>query len=77
MPTNTSLLQGEIIEDPEKQILEVEALLAGFFRSLLVEADPSRERVLQAMPAKAGHAAHGKDELQKHHLVASGSQEPA
>jgi len=37
MATDCKKLQGEIIENPEVQELNVEAMLAGFLRALLDE----------------------------------------
>ena len=37
MAADTTQLQGEIIEDPEKQEMDVENLLAGFIRALIAE----------------------------------------
>jgi hypothetical protein len=37
MATDATRLQGEIVEKPEAQELDVERLVAGFLRSLLAE----------------------------------------
>jgi hypothetical protein len=37
MAADTTILQGEVIENPEEQKLDVEALLAALLRSLLQE----------------------------------------
>jgi len=37
MATDTSLLQGEVIDDPEGQERDVERLLVGFVRALMDE----------------------------------------
>jgi hypothetical protein len=37
MAADTSILQGEVIENPESQKLDVEAFLAAFLKSLLKE----------------------------------------
>ena len=37
MAADGSLLQGEVIDDPEKEDRDVEKLLSGFFRALLDE----------------------------------------
>jgi hypothetical protein len=37
MATDTSLLMGEVVEDPEKQGRNVEQLLVSFLRSLIEE----------------------------------------
>ena len=37
MATDMSLLQGEVVENPKDQVLDVEQLLAGFLRALLDE----------------------------------------
>lgn len=37
MAADTTRLQGELVQDPENQILEVEKLLQGFLRSLIEE----------------------------------------
>ena len=37
MATDTSVLQGEVNDDPESQELEVEKLLAGFLSALIEE----------------------------------------
>lgn len=37
MATDSTKLQGEIIEDPGNQEMDVEALLAGFLRALIEE----------------------------------------
>jgi hypothetical protein len=39
MATDTKLVQGEVIEDPETQESDVEALLMGFLQSLLREQE--------------------------------------
>lgn len=37
MATDATRLQGEIVENPENQELEVEKLLVGLLRSLIAE----------------------------------------
>ncbi len=37
MAADTERLKGEVVENPEVQELDVEALLAGFLRALLDE----------------------------------------
>lgn len=37
MAADTTILQGELMEDPREQKLDVEAILAGFLSSLLRE----------------------------------------
>lgn len=37
MATDTDKVQGEIVEDPENQGMDIERLLAGFLRALLDE----------------------------------------
>lgn len=37
MATDTSLLEGEVVENPVEQEVNVEKMLFGFMRSLLAE----------------------------------------
>jgi hypothetical protein len=37
MATDMTLLQGEVVEDPEGQDMDVERLLIGFLKALLEE----------------------------------------
>jgi hypothetical protein len=47
MAADTGLLQGEVVEDPHNEKLDVERLLAGFLASLL------REQAESTLPAQA------------------------
>ncbi len=51
MATDTTKLQGEIIENPENQEFDVEALLVGLLRSLIDE-----QKLTYSSPPAAGVA---------------------
>lgn len=41
MAADTTILQGEVIADPQSQQLDIQALLAGLLKSLLEEQKPN------------------------------------
>jgi len=50
MAADTTILQGEVIEDPKAQKLDVEALLASLLKSLLQEQTVEPELAKGARP---------------------------
>lgn len=43
MATDTRLIEGEVAEDTETQVMDVQKMLAGFLRSLLDEQKSAME----------------------------------
>ena len=54
MAADTQLLQGEVVENPGSQKVDIEGLLADFLRALLVEQ--GEQNVLIDAPSNGVHS---------------------
>jgi hypothetical protein len=53
MAADTTILQGEVNEEPQEQMIDVERLLAGLMRSLLAEQGERSALSAHAAPGAA------------------------